>query len=238
MRSLLLILFCSSMLQAALHRIYVAERTDVLEGRSFGSAGPYERITGKALFRVDPKLAANAIVTDLTLAPTNAEGLVEFEADIHVLKPRDSAKSNGTILFEVSNRGNKGMIPMFTFGSGSRDPQKDAEFGDKLLLDEGYTLVWLGWQFDVANDPGLIRLYAPKIPGVTGLVRSEFIPTSKTNVMPLGERSHQPYAVADPASATLTVRERHDGQRRTIPTSDWKWADPGRFLWRPAFSLA
>jgi hypothetical protein len=127
------------------------------------------------------------------------------------------------------------MVPMFTFGSGSRDPQTDAEFGDKLLLEEGYTLVWLGWQFDVANDPALVRLHAPKVEGVTGLVRSEFVPTSKTNVMPLAERNHQSYAVADPTSATLTVRERHDGQRRTIAASDWKWADPGQISMASGF---
>ena len=81
-----------------------------------------------------------------------------------MLKPRDPAKSNGTVFFEVSNRGGKGMVTMFSFGSSSLDPQSDAEFGDKFLLEQGFTLVWLGWQFDVPDAPGRIRLYAPAIP--------------------------------------------------------------------------
>jgi hypothetical protein len=233
--NLLFTFFIHGVAQAALHRIHVGERTDVLNGRAFGSAGPYERITGKAYFKLDPKLEANAIITDIKLAPVNSEGLVEFSADIHVVKPRDPAKSNGTVLFEVSNRGNKGMVPMFTFAARSNDPQTEEEFGDKYLLDEGYTLVWLGWQFDVPNQPGLMRLYAPTIPNVTGLVRSEFVPTTKTNVMPLADRNHIPYAVADQAPATLTVRERHDGVRRTIPTSEWKFADAGEISMTSGF---
>jgi hypothetical protein len=232
---ILAILACVSTMEGALHRVYMAERTDVLGGRSFGSAGPYERIVGRAEFRLDPKLPANGIITDIALAPTNADGFVEFASDIHVIKPRDPAKSNGTILFEVSNRGRKGIVSTFTFGAGSLDPQTDEHFGDKFLLDQGYTLVWLGWQFDVPKEPGLIRLDAPKISGVTGLVRSEFVPTSKTNVMPLAERNHLPYAVADPSSATLTVRGRHNGDRRTIPTSEWRFADPGQISMTSGF---
>jgi len=38
---------------------------------------------------------------------------VEFSADVYVLKPRDPAKGNGTILLEVPNRGGKGMLNAF-----------------------------------------------------------------------------------------------------------------------------
>src|SRR5215218_5020478 len=96
--------------QAAVDHIHATERSDVLDGVSFGSAGPYERIVAKAYFVVDPKLPANRIVRDIDLAPRNENGMVEFSADLYVLKPRDPAKGNGTVLFEVSNRGGKGML--------------------------------------------------------------------------------------------------------------------------------
>ena len=162
-------LVCSSVCHAALDRIYASERSDVLGGASFGSAGPYERIVGKAYFRVDPKLPANRIVRDIDLAPVNADGMVEFFADLYVLKPRDPAKGNGTVLFEVSNRGGKGMLGMFNRAKGSSDPRTEEELGDRLLLDRGYTLVWLGWQFDVMASPALMRNYIPVAKGVTGL---------------------------------------------------------------------
>src|SRR4051794_17428678 len=98
------LLACASVLcPAALQRIYVSERTDVLEGRAFGPAGPYERITGRAHFTVDPNLAANRAIVGLDRAPRNSAGLVEFSSDFYMLKPRDPAKGNGTVLFEVVN---------------------------------------------------------------------------------------------------------------------------------------
>ena len=137
-----------ALLPAALQRIEVSERSDVLDGKSFGAAGPYERITGKAYFAVDPNLPANKIITDIAKAPRNATGLVEFSADFYCLKPRDPKNGNHALLFEVSNRGGKGMLGTFDFG-GSLDPRTQADFGDNFLLEQGYTLVWLGWEFDV-----------------------------------------------------------------------------------------
>ncbi len=156
---------------ATLLRIEVSERSDVLDGKAFGAAGPYERIVGKAYFAVDPKLPANKIIVDLDKAPRNADGLVEFSSDIYVLKPRDPSHGNGAVFFEVSNRGTKGMLYGFNQGTGSLDPRSAREFGDGFLLEQGYTLVWLGWQFDVPHEPNLLRLYAPVAAGITGLVR-------------------------------------------------------------------
>ena len=79
-----------------------------------------------------------------------------------MLKPRDPAHGNGAVLFEVSNRGRKGMLDMYNRGGRfARSATSDDEFGDGFLLEHGYTLVWLGWQFDVPHSAGLMRLYAP-----------------------------------------------------------------------------
>src|ERR1700687_4614144 len=102
---LTLVLACASF--PAVTRIQVMERSDVLDGASFGSAGPYERVLAKAYFAVEPKLAPNRIIADIDLAPRTPDGKVEFSADLYILKPRDSAKGNGTALLEISNRGGK-----------------------------------------------------------------------------------------------------------------------------------
>ena len=82
----------------------------MLDGKAFASAGPYERIAGKAYFAVDPNLPANKIIADIAKAPRNDDGLVEFSADFDCLKPRDPQHGNHAVLFEVSNRGGKGML--------------------------------------------------------------------------------------------------------------------------------
>mgnify|MGYP005850791299 CR=1 FL=1 len=221
----------SALAQGAVHRLYFVERSDVLGGKSLGPAGPYERIVAKAHFRIDPKLVANRIISDIDLAPRNAEGMVEFSADVHVLRPTNPQKGNGTLLFEVSNRGRKGMLAMFNLAASSNNPRTDAEFGDGFLMERGYTLMWVGWQFDVPRQEGLLRLDAPvaKNPDgtpIVGVIRAEFTPDSKTYSHSLADRDHAAYPVLDPddAGVSLTVRERAGAQRQSIPRDQWQFA--------------
>jgi Alpha/beta hydrolase domain len=202
-------LFAAALSHAAVTRVEITQRADV-------PSTNYEQITGKIYFAADPKLAANKIIVDIDRAPRNAKGLVEYSADLVVMRPKDSSKSNGTALFEVSNRGGKGMAGMFNLGGG-RD-----QTGDKLLFDAGYTLVWVGWEFDVPDRTGM-KLYAPVIAGVTGPVRSEIIVDRRATSASLGDRTQIPYAVADPDNATLTVRDQPNGARATIPRDQWNF---------------
>jgi len=221
-RSWILCICLPALLPAALLRIEVSERSDVLDGKAFASAGPYERIVGKAYFVVDPSLPANKIITDIAQAPRNEDGLVPFSADFYCLKPRDPHHGNHAVLFEVSNRGGKGMLGTFDLG-GSPDPRAEHDFGDGFLLEQGYTLVWLGWEFDVPPGPDALHLYAPVAQGISGLVRSEITVDHHAIRQSLGDRSLLAYPVMhpdDPALA-LTVRDRPDGPRRSIPRETW-----------------
>ena len=179
-----------------------------MDGKAFGSAGPYERIVGKAYFAVDPNLPANKIVADIAKAPRNEDGLVGFSADFDCLKPRDPEHGNHAVLFEVSNRGGKAML---------------GTFGEDFLLEQGYTLVWLGWEFDVPPGPNALRLYAPVAQGITGLVRSEITLDHKATRQSLGDRSQLAYAVLNPddPALTLTVREHADSPRRAVARDAW-----------------
>ena len=228
-RTLVLALCLVPALPAGLLRIEVSERSDVLAGKSFGAAGPYERLTGKAYFAVDPKLEANRIVCDIDKAPRNDSGMVEFSSDIYILKPRDPKNGNGAVLYEVSNRGRKGMLAMFNRASSATDPRTTADFGDNFLLERGYTLVWLGWQFDVPRTEGLMRLYTPIARDgdrpITGPVRSEILVDKREFSRSFADRNtHIPYPMANPndPALTLTVRDRNDGPRRVVPRNAWK----------------
>lgn len=220
LKALPVVLLGAALLPAAVTRVELVDRSDVADGKSFGAAGPYERIVAKAHFAIDPKLPANRIITDIDLAPRNEEGMVEFAADLHVLKPRDPAKGNGTALYEVSNRGGRGMLGMFNRASAAT-----GELGDGLLLERGFTLVWLGWQFDVPDRPGLLRLFTPVVRGVTGVIRSEIVLDKKETLATLADRSHIAYPVSPEAPVTMTVRDHADALRRPVPASQWRLAD-------------
>jgi hypothetical protein len=222
-------LLLASLSQAALVRIEVKERSDVLAG--------YERVVGRAFFAVDPRLPANRIIVDIDKAPRNTEGQVEFSSDIYIFKPKDPRAGNGSVLFEVSNRGGKGMLGVFNRAGGSTDPRNERDFGDGFLFEQGYTLVWLGWQFDVAEQPNLMRLYAPVAKGVKGLVRAEITVDSKELSHSVADRNHRPYPVLNPGDTALklTVRDRVEGERQTVPRAAWHIEDGTRIVMKEGF---
>ena len=216
--------------QGAVRSVEIAERGAVLDGQKFGSAGAYERIVGKVHFALDPKLAANRAIRDLDFAATNAAGEVECTADLYVLKPVDAAKGNGTVLFEVSNRGGKGMLRRFDLAGGAAD-----EFGDKWVLQQGYTLVWLGWEWDIpVGNREALHFSAPHfreeaLPA-DGLVRSEFVPDRTVTSFSLGDRNQDAVPLA--RAVALYVGD-SAGRRKVVPPAKWKLGADGKSVTMP-----
>src|SRR6478672_8609757 len=214
--------------QGRVVRVEVTSRTDLQEGKPFGSAGAYEKIVGRVYFSVDPANLHNRQIVDLDKAPRNAHGEVEFSADLYLLKPKEMTKGNGSVLFEVSNRGGRGILSLVN--------GRDGESGDGFLMRRGYTIAWVGWEFDLSSQGERLRLSAPIAhdPGgkeIHGLVRTDFTPSEKRNDMPLGHILLGPdggnsYAVDDPQSPAnvLTVRNAPTEARTKIPRSDWSFA--------------
>ena len=223
------ILLIPSTASAEVVRIEVRSRADVAGGKFFGLAGPYEKLAGTIYFAVDPANSANGIIADIEFAPRNESGKVEFHSDFFLIKPKDIERGNGTVLYEVSNRGRKGMLRYFSRASGSLDPQTEAEMGDGFLMRNGFALLWVGWQFDVPRRDGLMRLYAPTATDngnkITGLVRSEIVVARRVFDQSLADRNHIAYEVTDPADPAnvMTVRDSVDGPRRTIPRERWEF---------------
>ena len=102
------------------------------------------------------------------------------------LAPTLGGRQRCVVLAKVSNRGRNGMLAMYNRATASHDPKTAAEFGDNFLLERGYTLIWLGWQFDVPRTQGLMRLYTPIARNgdrpITGLVRAEGGPSRSPGV--------------------------------------------------------
>ena len=100
-------------------RIEFTSKTPFAGGVSFGDTGPYERLLGMVSFAIDPNEKDLPLVVDLELAPRNAEGLVEFKAVLDIVKPVDLSRGNRRLLFDFSNRGNRGAFTRLNDGGGS-----------------------------------------------------------------------------------------------------------------------
>lgn len=218
-------------------QISIEERIGFAEGTSFAAAGAYERLTGRVRFRVDPNdcgpndCGAPKIV-DLDLAPRDGDGRVVFSADLCILKPVDSARGNGRLLFDYGNRGNKRCLQFFNDAPVNNRPLSLADAGNGFLMRRGYCVVWLGWQGDLYPGDGRMLLEAPLASQdgapITGQVRVEYTASEAgVRVFPLSglavARSY-PTTSLDTGKARLTRRRYADSQRQEIPASDWAFA--------------
>jgi hypothetical protein len=210
--------------RAEIVRFDVLERVPAFAGRSFGTVGTYERITARATFALNPADDRNAVITDLALAPRNADGKVEATADVVILRPTDPAHGNGTLLLEVPNRGRKLAPQLFDDsaqpGANNADKAEDAGIG--FLHRQGYTMVWVGWQGDIPSKPGQLAMTAPVIKNITGPAREETIFDNTTSPA----RATLTWPAADPANLNVTVRAAWADPRQTPPGLSAKLVDP------------
>ena len=108
----------------------IHHRALVLDGRSFGEAGAHEKVIGVIRFAPDPAHRLHRVITDLALAPRNAEGRVESWADFYLLSPADPARGNRRLLLDVPNRGRKVALGMFNSTPRAADPSTPEDFGN------------------------------------------------------------------------------------------------------------
>jgi hypothetical protein len=212
-------------------RLRIDRREVILGGQPFGAAGPYEKLVGTVDFAVGPARPQNRVVVDLDLAPKNARGLVEFSADFYLIKPVDPRRGNGRLLYEAGNRGTKRILPVFQNGAASQDPSTAAEFGDGALMRQGFSLLWMGWQWDVPA--GRMRMQMPIATDsgrvITGIVRGNFIPGANWTTASVADRGHEAYSAVDPDSEThrMFVRTLPTDPPQEIPRRRWRFTGPG-----------
>ncbi len=226
------ICFGAFAVSAEVKRVEIEKRDVILDGKTFGEYGAYELLEGKIYFETDPANPMNHRIVDLQLAPRNESGMVESWANFVVLQPVDREKSRGVALVEVSNRGGK-FSPRYYNRATSRTlaPGDEGAFGNALLMRQGMTVIWIGWQYDVPERPGVLRLHVPRAKNldgspITGLVRADWTLDAPAKSLHISHRNHLAYPVLDPSDSEniLTVRNGRDAPRQTIPREKWRFA--------------
>lgn len=215
------LIVCSIAVEARVTRIVIEQKeSPIAEGKSFGSAGAYERLIGRAFGELDPKDPRNALITDIQFAPRNARGMVEYAATFMLVKPMDVRRANGVLLYAVANRGNR--ITPSAFGIK----------GEEFLLKQGYIILHSGWQGDLSPRAGAETISVPlaKNPdgsSITGwaLARFSNMPAG-TNTLSLPV-AHEA-ASADTTKATLTKRASEESAILPLLGSEWAFGDCGK----------
>lgn len=216
-------------------RVVVDRRTVVFDGREFGEAGAYELVVGRVFLTFDPADPADARVVDLDLAPRNADGLVEIWTDVVVLQPVDPQGRRGVAWVDLDDGSTSPAGPLFRAALAGA-PLPSAGLDDGLLLDEGLTLIRVAWRsgpVPAEAGGGLAVPTATEVDGapVTGWVRVDWVVDRDTDRLSLTRDGRHPYPVAVPEAPVhvLTVRDRRDAPRDTVPADEWRFvpADDG-----------
>ena len=211
-------------------QLQITRHTPYAGGEPFGDAGAYDQIDGVAHCAVDPEHPANAGITDLDLAPRDSSGKVWFASDFTLLTPQDRARGNGSLLYDVVNRGRKTVMGRFNSSGKPTMPQDPLDPGNGFLMRHGYSVLFGGWQADVPRGVGLIGLQAPDAldadgSPLTGKIMCQFQTTHFTDYFLLADRQHAPHpaAIPDEPDAVLTVRDHPNSAAATIPRRKWRF---------------
>jgi hypothetical protein len=220
--AVLLLLFFSLAAAAEVVRIEVRRRDDF---------GTHERFIGRVNFAVDPSAPTNRGIADVTLAPRNAAGRVEFSSDLLLFLPKRDDGARGTVFLEVVNRGRDQSLALMSDARQRDFAPEQWDLGDRFALTHGFAVAFLGWQFDVRPSQGL-TFDAPVAP-VRGVVRASYV---EDGGGPRYSGFGVQYCARDAAQpdATLTFRTAIDGPSEVVPRSAWKFAQAGCAVQMPA----
>ena len=209
--------------------VRIASREVVAGGHTFGQIGAYERLVGQIEFALDPADPRNRGIVDLQYAARAADGRVRFTSSLVVFRPVDASKSNGVLFFEVANRGSLGMIRRFNRGRPGPTVTAAEEFGDGLLMRDGYTIVGVGWELDVPVP--LLRVDAPDatLPASGALVPLQvdiMVNAKVQETFLIDDPSGRPPVIYPPADSegaadALTVRDRYFDTGVVVPRHRW-----------------
>jgi Alpha/beta hydrolase domain/PEGA domain len=219
---------------AEVERIEITSREILADGMEFGDTGAYEKIRGTLFYAVDPANSANAAIVDLELAPLGADGKVHFQGDFLLLKPVDLARGNGRLLYDVNNRGNLYMLRHINGGTRTNDPSTPEDAGNGFLMEQGYSLLWSAWNWDVVSGDDRLQIEFPIATDGGAPIRERIAAEIVVSFalepapsMPLAWGGSRCYPALDPtdnSNAVLTVRDAPTADRRTIPNDRWSYS--------------
>jgi len=205
-----------------------ATESPTFGGRSFGSVGQYERISGTITGEVDPKDPTNDVIVDIGLAPTNAKGMVTYSTDFQILRPIEHGKGNKRVLYEITNRGATNVLQTLNDSRNGNDVATAGEPGNGFLMRQGYVIVESGWDVSAPRNGKLFTATVPvaKNPDGSSIVgpnTEEFV-IDKGTTRPQ-QRLSYPAATPDKSKASLTVRLNYDDAPIAVPASEWDYVD-------------
>ena len=235
------ILVCAAPLQARITKIVIDEKISpaFCKGAtcaSFGDAGQYEQISGRAFGELDPRDPLNKLIQDVELGK-DADGKVRYVTTFVLTKPVDMTKTSGLMWHDVPNRGRPLTISNMERGFG------DVGLASAWQGDNAGMSAELGTAVRATMTVGAnhwLHVPAAKNPDgspITGSVLGRIINRSGPAAQPLIVQTNPlPYMPVslDTSKATLVSRDHETMEgvvigETPIASADWKFCGGGAF---------
>jgi hypothetical protein len=232
---------CARPAYADVDRVEILDRTLVADGKAFGNVGPYERLRGRLHFTIEANAAENQAVTDIKATPRDSQGRIRFSTDFLLLKPLDAGRANGRLLYEPPDHGNVELLQLLNDGAPGNQADTVAQAGNGFLMEQGYTLLWTGWDWDAPLGADRLRADIPVAldggAAIQGTVEGEIAPLVPTTSAKYAADGALGYEPANDADARLTVRDSAFGPRTLITRDHWEFGRKvdGRLINDPAY---
>jgi len=219
--------------QARITQIQItsAPNTIAFGGYSFPGVGQYEVITGIATGEVNPNSLQNSVITDIKLAPVNANGNVVYQHNFYILKPANLKQGNHKMMYEPPNRGGKTYQTLNNTPTGTNDPAALTDpnvLANSFLWTRGYTTVWTGWENNLGPLNGLVATAAlpiaysdRKAATITGPGYEYIVTGAATFTLAYPAASGKQGA----PDAVLTHRIHLDDKPDVVQPSGWAYTD-------------
>lgn len=175
---------------------------------SDADASGYEEVVGALHYEIDPRDRRNAIIADVALAPVTESGCVSFSGDLRVLRPKNPSRGNGAAWIEIPNRGGKANL-------------------QEWFVRHGFTVVSVGWEFDLLPGEKNMRLEVPEARNpdgspIRGVVSAVFTPDKTLQEQKVTDLAIYPPVDPEGPDSRLFIRDRaaFPGGRE-VPRGDW-----------------
>ena len=203
---------------------------------SYGAAGQYEQLSGRAFGEVDPADPLNKLIQDIDLVK-DADGKVRYVTTFVITKPIDMSKASGLLWHDVPNRGRPVAINNLERGFGDVG-LASAWQGDNAGMSESIgTTVRANMTVNANHWVHVPVVKNANGSSITGEVLGRIVNRSGLSAQPLMVQTNPlPYlpATPDTTKATLVSRDHEtmDGKvagETPIAASDWKFCGGGTY---------
>jgi len=222
--------------QARITKVEITDRQVAFGGYEWPGVGGYEKLVGIAHGEVNPYDRRNRVIVDLDLAEAGARtasGNVRYSFNFYILKPLDLSKGAHRVMYEPPNRGGKTWTGLARVSGGGNDPATitdPAVLANAFFMPRGYTLVWSGWENDLAALTSLTG--TAHFPVARNRDGSTITGPSYEYIVTGGASAtlSYPAATLDKTKATLTHRVHLDDVPQVIPPAGWNYSPDGKAI--------